>query len=134
MEAVMKKEWMLIPALALTFVACEKMNNQSTSRDVNAEDVDNTARNAGDSSSVTPTDQGENESDLKITQNIRKALLKDDSLSENAKNIKVITRNGVVTLRGVVENNKEQDAILKIVGSQRGIARVDNLLNVKNSL
>src|SRR5712691_4981551 len=65
---------------------------------------DNTGRNVRDRSgdTVTPGDQSNNKADLNLTQQIRKALMADKSLSTNAKNIKIITNNGAVTLRGPV--------------------------------
>ena len=56
--------------------------------------ADNTGVNDRDEEpgALTPTDQGEGESDLEITQNIRKAVMKNDSLSFTAKNVKIITQ------------------------------------------
>ena len=67
--------------------------------------ADNTATNERDRSGETKTsgDQSNNSADLKITQAIRQALMKDGELSTTAKNIKVITENGQVTLRGPVK-------------------------------
>lgn len=65
---------------------------------------DNTATNERDRSGETKIsgDQSNSSADLKITQAIRQALMKDDELSMTAKNIKIITANGQVTLRGPV--------------------------------
>ena len=65
---------------------------------------DNTGRNVRDRSgaTLTPGDQSESEADRTLTQQIRRAVVADDSLSTNAHNIKIITINGVVTLRGPV--------------------------------
>src|SRR5690242_6184084 len=67
-------------------------------------DRDNTAMNQRDRSGETKTsgDQSNNSTDLKTTQAVRQALMKDSDLSMTAKNIKVITANGQVTLRGPV--------------------------------
>src|SRR6266436_2341861 len=69
---------------------------------------DNTATNQRDRSGETKTsgDQSNSSADLKITQAIRQALIKDRGLSTTAKNIKVITTNGQVTLRGHVKATK----------------------------
>src|SRR4029450_2047925 len=58
-----------------------------------AVEADNTGRNVRDRSDATktPEDQSENEADRTITQSIRKAINSDDSLSTNAKNVKIIT-------------------------------------------
>src|SRR2546422_9007277 len=96
-------------------------------------DADNTARNKRDRNSATPTpsDQAENKQDLEISANIRKALIADDSLSLNAHNIKIITSNGVVTLRGPVESLQEKAAIEAEVKHVSGVQSVNNMLEVQ---
>jgi osmotically-inducible protein OsmY len=78
----------------------------------------------------TPADQSENEGDRTITQNIRKALTDDDSLSTNAKNVKIITNDGTVTLRGPVKSEKEKSDIEAKAKQVAGVKRVDNQLEV----
>jgi len=56
-------------------------------------------------------DQGSSESDRKITRDIRQAVMSDSSLSFTAKNVKIITRDGKVTLRGSVKSAAERTAI-----------------------
>jgi hyperosmotically inducible periplasmic protein len=75
---------------------------------------DSTGKNARDKSgdTLTPMDQSEDKRDLEMTQRIRKALVDDDTLSTNAKNIKVITVNGIVTLRGPVDSMEERNKIV----------------------
>src|SRR5437870_4142781 len=65
---------------------------------------DNTGRNVRDRSgaTLTPGDQSEAKDDLRLTQQIRKAIMADKSLSTTAKNVKIMTINGAVTLRGPV--------------------------------
>jgi hypothetical protein len=74
---------------------------------------DNTGRNVRDrgGDTVTPGDQANNKADLHLTQQIRKAIMADKSLSTNAKNIKIITANGLVTLRGPVNTPQEKATI-----------------------
>lgn len=93
---------------------------------------DNTKVNERDTNAaaLTPVDQGNNESDLKITQQIRQAVMANDALSFTAKNVKIITNGGKVTLRGPVKTTAERDAIdaaaRKVAGNQ-----VDNQIEVK---
>ncbi|QLH37574.1 MAG: BON domain-containing protein [Parachlamydiaceae bacterium] len=112
--------------------ACERSDNRSRSVE---QDVDNTGQNVRDRdmNAKTPFDQSESQSDLDITQKIRRALMDDDSLSVNAKNIKIMTNNGVVTLRGPVENSNERDSIARKVKDISGVKRVDNQLEVKTN-
>ena len=96
---------------------------------------DNTATNERDRSGETKTsgDQLNSSADLKTTQAIRQALMKDDELSMTAKNIKVITANGHVTLRGPVKTAHEKAKIDQLAKSAAGGAQIDNQLDVKES-
>jgi osmotically-inducible protein OsmY len=98
-------------------------------------EADNTARNEQDRSMALPTplDQGESEQDLAITQAIRKAVMADESLSVDAKNAKIITRDGVVALRGPVANDRERAVLEQLAESTAGVVRVANLLEIKAS-
>jgi len=95
---------------------------------------DNTAVNKRDrdASALTPMDQSESPSDLKITQEIRQAVMKDGSLSFSAKNVKIITIAGKVTLRGPVKNAAERTAIESAATKVAGAGRVDSHLEVTN--
>ena len=94
---------------------------------------DNTKVNERDRNAATPTpgDQQENESDLKITQHVRQAVMADGSLSFTAKNVKIITQNGTVTLRGPVKTAEERAAIEAAARKVAGVTRVDNQIEVK---
>jgi hyperosmotically inducible periplasmic protein len=96
---------------------------------------DNTAINERDRSRETQTsgDQSNSSADLKITQAIRQALMKDSELSMTAKNIKIITDNGQVTLRGPVKSAQEKAKIDQLARSAAGGAKIDDQLDVKGS-
>src|SRR2546430_10337318 len=96
---------------------------------------DNTATNERDRSGETKTsgDQSNNSADLRITQAIRRALMKDRELSTTAKNIKVVTANGQVTLRGPVKTVQEKAKVDQIARSAAGGAQIDDQLEVKGS-
>jgi hyperosmotically inducible protein len=96
---------------------------------------DNTKTNERDRSveAKTSGDQSNSSTDLKVTQAIRQALMKDGELSTTAKNIKVITANGQVTLRGPVKTAQEKAKIDQIAKSAAGGAQIDNQLDVKGS-
>ena len=93
---------------------------------------DNTSTNERDRSGETKTsgDQSNSSADLKITQAIRQALMKDGELSTTAKNIKVITANGQVTLRGPVNNAQEKAKIDQIARSATGGVQIVDQLDV----
>ena len=96
-------------------------------------DADNTGRNVRDrdDEALTPLDQGESEADRAITQAIRKAVVAKDELSTNAKNVKIITINGVVTLRGPVKTAEEKATIVALAKKASGAKSVDDQLEVE---
>ena len=96
---------------------------------------DNTATNERDRSGETKTsgDQSNSSADLKITQAIRQALMKDGEVSTTAKNIKIITANGQVTLRGPVKTAQEKSKIDRLARSAGSGAKIENQLDVKRS-
>jgi osmotically-inducible protein OsmY len=93
---------------------------------------DNTGRNVRDrgGDTMTPIDQSNAKADLNLTQEIRKAIMADDSLSMNAKNVKIITAHGVVTLRGPVNTPQEKATIEAKAQSIAGANNVDSQLEI----
>ena len=130
----MKKQLILAACLSLTpYLAIAASEPAATEKPmVRDGDASNTGINKRDRDdrTLTPMDQMENESDLKITQEIRQALMKGE-FSMDAQNIKVITRNGAVTLRGPVETAAELEKISALVKAMPGIKSIDNQLEVK---
>jgi osmotically-inducible protein OsmY len=98
-------------------------------------DADNTARNVRDRDdrTATPMDQGGSEGDRTITAEIRKQITDNDALSMNAKNVKVITQDGVVTLRGPVKDAQEKTTVAGIARKATGVKRVDDQLEVERN-
>jgi lipid-binding SYLF domain-containing protein/osmotically-inducible protein OsmY len=98
-----------------------------------AADADNTARNQRDRNAANPTsgDQAENPSDRQITASIRRAVVADKSLSTNAHNVKIITSNGMVTLRGPVKTEQEKAAVEAKAMQGAGVKSVHNQLEVE---
>ena len=94
---------------------------------------DNTKTNQRDRSANEPTadQQRDNRSDRDITQQIRQAIVKDKSLSTYAHNVKVITQNGQVTLKGPVKSEDEKKAIEAKAAEVAGENKVTSELNVK---
>lgn len=94
--------------------------------------VDNSGQNETDKqgTSMTPMDQGTSEADINVTRTIRKALTGDSTLSTNAQNLKVITSNGVVVLRGPVASQAEADAVMGHARTAAGASRIENQIAV----
>jgi hyperosmotically inducible periplasmic protein len=98
-----------------------------------AVEPDNTAVNErdADASTKTPIDQDETQRDVNITAEIRKAVLADEKMSVNARNVKIITAAGKVTLRGPVNSQEEKDAIESTAKAVAGKDNVTNEIDVK---
>jgi len=97
-------------------------------------DADNSSKNQRDrqGDTKTPLDQLNAPADLKMTADIRQALVKDKSFTMTAKNIKIITKaGGKVTLRGPVATADEKAKIFQIAESVAGAGKVENQLEVK---
>ena len=99
-------------------------------------DADNTDRNDRDrkGDTLTPLDQGKSEADRTITQTIRKAVVDNDNLSTNAHNVKIITVDGAVTLRGPVKTTEEKATVEALAQKASGVKSVDNQLEVERDL
>jgi hyperosmotically inducible protein len=95
--------------------------------------ADNTKTNQRDRSASEPTadQQKENRSDRDITQQIRRSIMKDKSLSTYAHNIKIVTQNGQVTLKGPVQSDDEKQAIETKAAEVAGQDKVTSELNIK---
>lgn len=78
-------------------------------------------------------EQAENDQDRDITQKVRQALVNDDSLSTNAKNVKVSTNDGAVTLQGKVDSDQEKETVAKRAKAVSGVRNVVNQLEVTGS-
>jgi osmotically-inducible protein OsmY len=95
--------------------------------------ADNTKTNQRDQNpnEATADQQKNNRSDQDITQQIRQAIMKDKSLSTYAHNVKIITQDGQVTLKGPVRSEDEKKAIEAKATEIAGENKVSNELDVK---
>jgi hyperosmotically inducible periplasmic protein len=95
---------------------------------------DNTAANKGDQSSaaVTAGSQKMNALDRDTTAKIRREIMADKALSTYAHNVKIISQNGVVTLKGPVRSDDEVKAVVSHATDVTGTSyKVVNDLSVK---
>lgn len=81
---------------------------------------------------MTVEDQGKSDADVETTTKIRRALMDRDSLSTQAKNVKIITSKGNVVLKGVVSDSEERDRILEIASSVAGNGKVRDEMVAKS--
>jgi hyperosmotically inducible protein len=94
---------------------------------------DNTKVNERDRSQneSTADQQKDNRSDRDITQQIRQSIIKDKSLSTYAHNVKIVTQDGHVTLKGPVRSEDEKKAIEAKAVEVAGDGKVTSELNIK---
>ncbi|HME09556.1 MAG TPA: BON domain-containing protein [Bryobacteraceae bacterium] len=85
----------------------------------------------GNSASATAGQQKLNNSDRETAQEIRKAIEDDGSLSTYAHNVKVIVRNGNVTLKGPVYSEDEKKTVESYASKVAGANNVNNQITVK---
>jgi osmotically-inducible protein OsmY len=118
--------------VVFVLIGCSKRDEPRPTEQTQQTAPDNTGRNVRDrsSDSVTAGDQSESEADRTVTQQVRQALVADDSLSSNGKNVKVITIDGVVTLRGPVKDEQEKAKIAGKAQQIAGVKRVENQLEI----
>jgi hyperosmotically inducible protein len=95
--------------------------------------VDNTDMNERDKSAAakTPAQQTNRAQDRKRLAAVRRAVTRDDSLSVNAQNVKILVQGGKVTLRGPVNTQGEKDRIEALAKGVAGVTQVDNQLDIK---
>lgn len=107
---------------------------QDTSGQPAPSQPDNTTVNRRDRKSTAPTAdaQKQDSADRKITQQIRQSILKDKSLSTYAHNVKIISQNGQVTLKGPVRTEEEKQAIEMKAIEVAGENNVNSQLDVKS--
>jgi osmotically-inducible protein OsmY len=79
---------------------------------------------------VTTEGQPQNKRDEKLMQRVRKSINDEKSLSVDAKNIKVVSVNGKLTLRGPVQSAAERDLITRRASDIAGMENVDDQLKV----
>ncbi len=106
-------------------------DNQEHSTNSPVVPVDNAAKNKrDDGTTTTPLDQGLSEEDTTITQAVRKAVMAEKTMSVNGQNVKIITKDGAVTLRGPVATSAERAKIADLAQKIAGVRMVYNQLEV----
>jgi len=125
----------LLQAQQSTNSAQSSDQGNSPSQDQNTTAPDNTGTNRRDRNPSEPTadQQKENNSDRELARQVRRALVKDKSLSTAAHNIKVIAQNGSVTLKGPVNSEQEkQEVESKAAEAAGGADKINSEIEVKN--
>ena len=94
--------------------------------------ADNTKVNTRDRAkgATTADQQNENTNDREITKKIRRAIMDDKSLSTYAHNVKVVTQEGQVTLKGPVRTEAEKKTVEAKATEVAGVGHVTNQLSI----
>jgi len=125
--------WLLLAVLAggspLVFAQTSNTGKTATP------DADNTRMNKADQKNTQPTAQNQSneKADRELAAAVRKAIVRDKSLSTNAHNVKVIAKDGTVTLRGPVRSDDEKTKVSQLTRQVEGVSNVDDQLLVKNT-
>ena len=119
--------------MGLFVLSCGTMVIAQDSAGQNPPASDNTKMNQRDRNPNEPTadQQQNNRSDQDITQQIRKAIEADKNFSTYAHNVKIITQNGQVTLKGPVRSEEEKRAVEAKAAQVAGDGKVTSELTVK---
>jgi hyperosmotically inducible protein len=119
---------MLLLAVALAFASAAALGQDSA-----APAADNSNVNQRDKNKAEPTadQQKENQPDRELARQIRRSIVHDKSLSTYAHNVKIISQNGMVTLKGPVRSEEEKTAVEAKAGDIAGKDKVTSELEVK---
>ena len=128
-----KATWLLLAVLAggSPLVYAQTSNTGKTA----TPDADNTRMNKADQKNTQPTAQNQSneKADRELAAAVRKAIVRDKSLSTNAHNVKVVAKDGTVTLHGPVRSDDEKTKVSQLTRQVEGVSNVDDQLLVKNT-
>jgi len=124
----------LIPAVLGTMLVLGGLTLAGAQAPTQSAQPDNTKVNAQDKDANSPTadQQKMDRPDREITKEIRKSIIEDKSLSTYGHNVKIITQNGMVTLKGPVRSEEEKKAIEDKAAQVAGADKVTDDLQVKS--
>jgi hyperosmotically inducible periplasmic protein len=124
--------WVAVAAMMTCMASVNHAGDRATTAAEAQYPADDTGRNARDSDgrTLTADEQSNSKNDVEITRQVRRAIVKDDSLSTSAHNVKIITNGGVVTLRGPVASAEEKTMVAKMAAKVNGVDKVDNQLEI----
>jgi osmotically-inducible protein OsmY len=118
----------ILLTLAAVLVAAGQVNAQGTSTPADNTKVNSRDRKTG---AVTAGQQKENQGDRELTANIRKALRDNKELSTYAHNLKVVSRDGMVTVKGPVRSQEEKKTVESIATEIAGTGKVKSMISVQ---
>jgi osmotically-inducible protein OsmY len=119
----------IVPALLL----CISWTAPAPAQTTDAAQPDNTKTNKRDRSpgAVTADQQKMNSADRELSKKIRQAIIADKSLSTYAHNVKIVSQDGIVTLKGPVHSDAEKTTIEAKAAEVAGADKVKSEISVK---
>ncbi|MBY0548381.1 MAG: BON domain-containing protein [Candidatus Obscuribacterales bacterium] len=130
---------LFIPAVMLT--ACSQSDRTDTSMQPQNSQTQNrqgTENYAADNTGMNKTEkdfsaehQSNEQKDVQLSADIRKAILEDKNMSVNSQNVKIITNGENITLRGPVDSEPERSRILEIARAAAGGMSVTDEMELK---
>lgn len=125
------KRNVLAASLVLLFACSSFAAPAEQTEAIEAENTKMNQRDA-DGKTLTADDQARGSAqDVELTRKVRQEFVNDKSLSTDARNVKIITLNGIVTLRGPVESSAEKAKLNSLTKKVSGVKKVDNQTDVK---
>jgi hypothetical protein len=121
------------PATPVTLGSASASGSTTAASTYTSTNADGTRMSARDGQgTLTPISQGNSSAEIGITASIRRGVMRDQTLSFTAKNVKIITVGTTVTLRGAVHTEAERTTIEALARQTAGVTEVDDQLDVKH--
>lgn len=120
------KKWLLV------LVVCSSVTNVYAANSAKTVSADNSAMNERivDANGLTAENQSNLPADVEVTRRIREELMKDETLSTYAKNVKIIAVNKAVTLKGPVNTATERQKIVNIASNIAPKMKIYNQMSI----
>jgi hyperosmotically inducible protein len=122
----------IVRSFTLALVACGGlMFSFPAYAQSSAQQPDNSAQNKNQNPGGTADNQPNATADRQTTAQVRKAIIADKGLSTYAHNVKIITKDGTVTLKGPVKSDDEKQKVVSDAASVVSADKVVDQLTVK---
>ncbi len=123
---------LVLAALAISMPAYSEPARTIANDDVAGSLADNTRRNKDHDVQPSAQNQSNDRADIKLSANLRRKIMRKKGLSVDAQNIKIISENGSLVLRGPVKTEQEKQIIDDLAKRCCDKVPYKNELEVKN--
>jgi osmotically-inducible protein OsmY len=127
------KTYVTILIVASATAACDKTPTDAThttSATVNSQGQGSQDKGSDNSGAPSPGTQGNSPADTEATRVMKNLLMTDDSLSPEARDLRIITNNGVTVISGLVKTEEERQSILAKARAAAGNNRIDDQMSI----